>query len=514
MIYQKSISEKLQYFWLECSSIFMKDYLIITIISAIIPFLLALLTLTSCGRSGITQDQTTQIEQTATIVPTNDVPTNDSEETENDLHPINPIYGTETGHTIEELSATIVAAGAFWEDWWAWRGPFDIEHIEERVWPRESAVEQPRHPLSLGFRRLLPSSGFTSLDDIESHLLQYYTEAWVYARIISENTVFDALAQLTNVFNPFVEYDGAIFTHANTRQNTNRPNWADATHIIKEQDGICTIVETTVPLQEWVIRHNTWRAPSERIYQFTFIDGRIDEMIHIEDIYDIIAPPVFDDLAVSTPHKQLLAHALTDFFADAEPAPHELELENNTHAILVDVDGNGTPGVIASKWIVSDNYGRNPNASPRLMRKLFYIYEDQLNYVQGLIRAEVSSLLVPTAPGRRLVLISGTGHTGMSVSTYSLLGFIDGELVPVKSIIAVEFRDLPNHHGVRAVNTYVILHDPAFNDTGEIGWGEQREYITKEEFMEIAEQYGLLSIFNNSDILKIPSEADLIIQAP
>ena len=475
-----------------------------------IPLLLLLLALASCGRIDTPQEQPAIqdiIEQTVQEEPIDDFEA--TEETENHVYPADPTYDTPTEQTIETLSATIVAAGAFWEDWWALRGPFAREHIDDIIWLYWE--EQPHHPLSQGFSRLLPSSGLTGLDDIESYLLQYYTEAWVYERIISENDVFDedhaALLHLTVFANLFAEYDGALYTHTIHRGgNTNRPIWAAATHIITAQNGNQTVIETTVPLQQWVVRHNPWRAPRESIYQFTFIDGRIDEMLHLEDIYDAIIPPVFDDMAVSASHMQLLAHALSDFFADAEPSPpYGLEIENDTHAILVDVDGNGTPGVIASKWTTSEDYGWNPYRHPRFVQMLFYIYGDQLNYPQAFGFGRV-----PAAPGRRLIQLDGANGQGMSVTTYSLLGFIDGELAPEKSITAVEFSNLPCGYGVPGENRYYVVHNPV----SDLHYWEQGIPITHEEFMALAAQYGLLGIFNNANVLDMPSEAELFIQTP
>jgi len=488
----------------------------------VIPLLLVLLTLASCGGNGTIQEQeqqpTTQsiTEETTPedttinedIINNEDI-TTDSEEPENDSYPTYPIYDAPTGQTIEALSATIVAAGTFWEDWWALRGPFSRDNIEDIMWLYWE--EYPHHPLSQGFSRLLPSSGFTGLSDIESYLSRYYTETWIHERVISENDVFDeahaTMLRLTIFANIFAEYDGALYTHTLHRGgNTNRPNWAAATHTIIGQDNIRTIVETTVPIQPWIVTHRSWRVPRESIYQFIFIDGRIDEMLHLEDIYDIIPPPVFNDMAVSPPHMQLLAHALSDFFADAEPL-YGMEMENDIHAILVDLDGNGTPGVIASKWTTAENYGWNPYGHPRFVQMLFYIYADQLNYSQ------IFSMAV-AAPSRRLVRLDGANGQGMTQNVYSLLGFSDGELVPVKSIIAIEIFNLPCGYGVSGENRYYVVHNPESNlHMGEIDW-ERSIPITYVEFMEFAAQYGLLSIFNNSNILEIPCEADLFVLAP
>ena len=161
-------------------------------------------------------------------------------------------------YTIEQLGATIVAAGEFWEDWWNMRGPFAHEHIEELPWE-----DTPEHLLR--FSRFLPSSGFESLADIRAHLLQYYTEAWVDAALAGE-------------FSAFVEYDGLLYVDT-TRAGFSRSNWETATHTLVEQEGGRAVVETTV-------MHGAWhRIPYEPDieaspvqYTFTFVGGRIDQV--------------------------------------------------------------------------------------------------------------------------------------------------------------------------------------------------------------------------------------------
>jgi len=84
-------------------------------------------------------------------------------------------------HTLQELSETIVAAGEFWEDWWWRSGVFAWEHIDDsrrNCQPWYEEIAPAHHPLSRGFSVLLPSSGFTSLNDIGVYLLQFYTHMY------------------------------------------------------------------------------------------------------------------------------------------------------------------------------------------------------------------------------------------------------------------------------------------------------------------------------------------------
>ena len=155
-----------------------------------------------------------------------------------------------TEWTVAELGATIEAAGMFWNDWWFGRGRFAPEHIA--AWGEE---EVPEH-LAAVYLRLLPTSGFESLDDIRSYLLQYYTESWVDA-------------ELSGAFAAFVEYDNILYIHI-ARMCFGDRNWETAEHILIEQDGSHAIIETTV--LAW---HGEVAAYYESRYRFTFINGRI-----------------------------------------------------------------------------------------------------------------------------------------------------------------------------------------------------------------------------------------------
>ena len=85
-------------------------------------------------------------------------------------------------HTLAELSATIEAAGEFWNGWWHRSGAFAWEHIGDytpNFQPFDENIAPAHHPVSRGFSLLASSSGFASLDDIAAHLLQFYTQSWV-----------------------------------------------------------------------------------------------------------------------------------------------------------------------------------------------------------------------------------------------------------------------------------------------------------------------------------------------
>ncbi|MCL2350867.1 MAG: hypothetical protein FWC67_05240 [Defluviitaleaceae bacterium] len=148
--------------------------------------------------------------------------------------------------TAQELGATIVAYGNFWEDWWSFRGAFGFENIDWELWMNV--------PDAGSFAVLMPSSGFSSLDDIYDYLSQYYIEPDLRGR--------------------FFEDGGFVYMDV-TRAGLARPNWATAQHTITEQEAGRAVVETRVLWGGW------HRAPYHQIrgwevlYRFEFVDGKI-----------------------------------------------------------------------------------------------------------------------------------------------------------------------------------------------------------------------------------------------
>jgi len=170
-------------------------------------------------------------------------------------------------HSLEELGETIEAAGEFWNKWWASHYTFEWAHIDDsrRNWqPWDEAITPAHHPLSRGFAIILPSSGFANLDDIASHLSQFYTQDWLDRRQFSEPEVSMKFMENEYVtlfgFYGFEEYDGELFVFIQVEW-TQRPDWAGAVHTLIEQEGNRAVVETVVQS----IR-----------YRFILIDGKID----------------------------------------------------------------------------------------------------------------------------------------------------------------------------------------------------------------------------------------------
>ena len=187
-----------------------------------------------------------------------------------------------TTWTVEELAATIEAAGMFWEDWWEMRGAFAAdEHIDWSQW-KEWSEDTQYHPLANGYSVFLPSSGFASLDDISTHLMQFYTQSWIDKGEFNESRVImEVSGNYYDLFGSpnapaFREYDGVLYI-LNLRHWTIRPDWATAIHTLVEQDGNHAIVETVV--STYVSGYDGGGATPTITYRFTFIDNKINGVL-------------------------------------------------------------------------------------------------------------------------------------------------------------------------------------------------------------------------------------------
>ena len=155
----------------------------------------------------------------------------ETEEVEENVYLPNP-----QNHTIEDLGATIVAAGTFWENWWGMRGPFAWENFEQfdceqNPMPENLITSSPEHtawleqqealhhkhmtriPAHLHDRGameiLLPSSGFTNINDIVNYLSHYYSDAWLARYLVDRDEA------IPFVGSPFEYYDGVLFVDVN-----------------------------------------------------------------------------------------------------------------------------------------------------------------------------------------------------------------------------------------------------------------------------------------------------------
>ena len=153
-------------------------------------------------------------------------------------------------HTIEELGATIEAAGQFWEDWWHKQGAFSHTDGTSVFIPTDE------HGSGISYAPLLPSSGFENLNDIRYHLSAFYTE-WT---VNSEIGVI------------FIERDGGLY-FLDARAGFPRFDWTTATHRLIEQDDHRAVVETLVLHGYFAL------APGSFVsLRFYMLNGRIENI--------------------------------------------------------------------------------------------------------------------------------------------------------------------------------------------------------------------------------------------
>jgi len=173
--------------------------------------------------------------------------------------------------TIDDLSSIIISAAGFWDDWWALRGPFAWENIDDTAW--YYWVEQPDHPRSRGLNRLKPQSGFATLYDISDYLGRFYTQAWIACELFGEGTTLYEPGEIFFGYPyAFEDYDGELYV-STARWGNLRPNWPTASHTLVSQSGNHTTVQTTVVAYDH-------RASGDEMpmatFNFVFIDGRIE----------------------------------------------------------------------------------------------------------------------------------------------------------------------------------------------------------------------------------------------
>jgi len=121
-----------------------------------------------------------------------------------------------------------------------------------------------------------------------------------------------------------------------------------------------------------------------------------------------------------------LAALLLDFFADAIPAPTDWYgdvMPYSTHAVWVDLDGNGTVGVLASKWI------RTQNGHARDVQYVFWQRD-------GVWHGEPLPTFFPlkkTAEGR-LMTYDSIGACNISFESWTVFDVVDGALIYTTAI--------------------------------------------------------------------------------
>jgi len=159
------------------------------------------------------------------------------------------------GLDVEEFGRTIAMGSAFWEDWWLGRGRFSRDNMDFS------------HLTAHGVK-LLPESGFSSLDDVRNYLLQYFTDEWVDTQMSSDFFIFR-------------EYDNMLFISPDgSAYGLSYISFRDATHTLAAYEQGRAVVRTTALHGPW---HMLECCPWEEIewlfeyadVYFHFIDGNI-----------------------------------------------------------------------------------------------------------------------------------------------------------------------------------------------------------------------------------------------
>ncbi|MCL1934853.1 MAG: hypothetical protein FWF57_00510 [Defluviitaleaceae bacterium] len=205
--------------------------------------------------------------------------------------PFPEIITDDKGIDIVTLEETIVKSMSFWHEVLYLRGRFSQEHLGHysEVW------DFPQHkPILRAYQRVLPTSGFESLQDIKDYLLQFYTESFLESVFSSDN------------FPSFIEYDNTLYIHT-ARIGFASSKLETAVYTLIEHSNEYSIVETSVLRTVWdmfpnliyrgnreefvkeareqILRGDTFfpqdseHEIQEFFYHFNFIDNRIESIM-------------------------------------------------------------------------------------------------------------------------------------------------------------------------------------------------------------------------------------------
>ena len=194
----------------------------------------------------------------------------------------------------------------------------------------------------------------------------------------------------------------------------------------------------------------------------------IADLTLLDGIPPRVMPPA---LSAANPH--LFADALAGFFVNLTTAPYfSSHMPYSYHAVLVDVDGSGTSGMVASKWFVDErHHSLFIDISPRFAQRLFFIYDDQLHEVDG---------SWGVTPSGRLVAMNFIGACDILMTEYILLDVAQGRLIGVKSISITELTWGDNYYSTNYhINEFLVSDF------------ESRQPLTHEQFDEMMAEYGL-----------------------
>jgi hypothetical protein len=209
-----------------------------------------------------------------------------------------------------------------------------------------------------------------------------------------------------------------------------------------------------------------------------------------------------------------LATALTAFFTDAVSPPDSAHARGyvyfmpySSHAIWVDLDGNGTQGVLASAWKWEE--GRRPD----------YFFEQYLFWFCGdELRKETLEFTPPkfgiTPTGRLVVMDDVSFHNLTADTSYTILDFVTGELRFTKTVNIAEYFtytwELGEISGYEYLGSEYAMRTYANGNPWQ--WQEricETSPITQEEFYDIMTQYGLFGA--TTFVWELPDETQAIL---
>ena len=204
--------------------------------------------------------------------------------------------------------------------------------------------------------------------------------------------------------------------------------------------------------------------------------------------------------------------ALSDFFTDLVPPPTNREdfwhfMPCYSHAMMVDLDGYGNLGVVATRWRA------NPQSqfAPYLLEQyLFWLYEDELH------KGRLSFEKFGVTASDRLVVTDEIGACNITLYTYALLGFYGNELMRIKTFTIRQSwalgwmlgdYDDPDYMHFFGTYYYMRTHAAQQWNTHVSNWTETE--LTYEEFTSIMVQYSLHNITAN--IWELPDQTEEIL---
>ena len=159
--------------------------------------------------------------------------------------------------TITQLGRVIEAEIRQWENFWYYRSPFASYHIEfsELISPRNDGIY---------FARVAQTADLPTMEFLLGRMWNY-TDEWT-----------ERFFERTDA--PFVEHNGALYINT-WRDHIPRPHWESANHVMIEQDGLHSVVETTVGLVDPMyaaIIGGARPIVGEAQIRFTFVGRQID----------------------------------------------------------------------------------------------------------------------------------------------------------------------------------------------------------------------------------------------